>query len=185
VSAERPPREQKLPLASGTLKFETLNGFASAVTSAIHTLWRVSRHSFTICSLTIITKSPMALRHLGKFGVAASEAAQRRVRAVGGLQVEPAHLRIEQVFVVGSLGPFRSFSRSTICSTPSCWCRSRSRCGSYRAGRDRAVSSAGTGPVAPAGGGQAEVAMNTDWPGRRGPNLGHAPVRQSGRPTTR
>src|SRR5204863_4561765 len=55
---KRPPREQKLPLASGTLKFETLKGVASVVTSAIHTLGRVSRDSFAICSSTILTESP-------------------------------------------------------------------------------------------------------------------------------
>ncbi len=59
---KRPPREQKLPLFSGTLKFDTLNGLDSKVTSVNQTICRVSRHSFAICSFTIITKSPVAPR---------------------------------------------------------------------------------------------------------------------------
>src|SRR5471030_2480077 len=54
---KRPPREQKLPLASGTVQLETLNGFASEVMSAIHTIWRASVHSFTRDSSTITAKS--------------------------------------------------------------------------------------------------------------------------------
>src|SRR5471032_3698445 len=54
---KRPPREQKLPLASGTVQLETLKGWASDVMSAIHTIWRASVHSFTSDSSTITAKS--------------------------------------------------------------------------------------------------------------------------------
>src|SRR5437764_765013 len=54
---KRPPREQKLPLASGTVQLATLNGCFSDVISAIHTIWRASVHSFTRDSSTITAKS--------------------------------------------------------------------------------------------------------------------------------
>src|SRR5215831_18285452 len=54
---KRPPREQKFPLASGTVQLETLNGTLSAVMSAIHTICRGSWHSLTSDSSTITAKS--------------------------------------------------------------------------------------------------------------------------------
>src|SRR5207245_3452287 len=54
---KRPPRPQKLPLASGTVQLDTPNGFDSVVMSAIHTICRVSRHSLVIASSVMTTKS--------------------------------------------------------------------------------------------------------------------------------
>ena len=58
---KRPPRVQKFPLASGTLKFDTTIGRDSTVASTKNTIWRVSRswHSLTSDSLTIMTMSRM------------------------------------------------------------------------------------------------------------------------------
>ena len=54
---KRPPREQKLPLASGTVKLETPKGLVSVVMSTTHTICRPSRHSFWMASSVITTKS--------------------------------------------------------------------------------------------------------------------------------
>src|SRR5258708_5690620 len=53
----RPPRAQKFPLASGTVKLEIIIGRFSTVMSANQTIWRGSAHSLRIASLTIITMS--------------------------------------------------------------------------------------------------------------------------------
>ena len=54
---KRPPRSQKLPLASGTVQLEIIIGRVSVVTSANHTICRGSAHSLRIASSTIITMS--------------------------------------------------------------------------------------------------------------------------------
>ena len=54
---KRPPRWQKLPLASGTVQFDTIIGRFSIVMSANHTICRASWHSFRIASSTIMTMS--------------------------------------------------------------------------------------------------------------------------------
>src|SRR2546425_4172397 len=54
---KRPPRLQKLPLASGTLKVDTPTGSFSSVTSTMNAICRGSRHSFTSDSFTTTTKS--------------------------------------------------------------------------------------------------------------------------------
>src|SRR5262252_10305922 len=53
----RPPREQKSPLDSGTVHVATPNGFVSVVTSTNQTIWRASAHAFWIDSSVITTKS--------------------------------------------------------------------------------------------------------------------------------
>ena len=53
----RPPRVQKLPLASGTVQFDTTIGLFSMVVSTNHTICRASPHSSRKVSLTIITNS--------------------------------------------------------------------------------------------------------------------------------
>src|ERR1700730_16739284 len=54
---KRPPRAQKLPLASGTVQLATPIGRASLVISAIQSICRASVHSFTSDSSTMATKS--------------------------------------------------------------------------------------------------------------------------------
>jgi len=54
---KRPPREQKSPLASGTLKVEITTGVFSSVASTIHTIWRGSVHSLASDSFTTTTMS--------------------------------------------------------------------------------------------------------------------------------
>ncbi len=55
---KRPPREQKLPLDSRTLKFDTTIGWVSTVMSAKNTISRAcGLHSLRVDSLTIMTKS--------------------------------------------------------------------------------------------------------------------------------
>ena len=54
---KRPPRWQKLPLASGTVQVDTIIGRFSIVMSANHTICRASWHSFRIASSTIMTMS--------------------------------------------------------------------------------------------------------------------------------
>src|SRR2546429_5617059 len=54
---KRPPRLQKLPLASDTLKVDTPTGCFSSVTSTMNAICRGSRHSFTSDSFTTTTKS--------------------------------------------------------------------------------------------------------------------------------
>ena len=54
---KRPPRWQKLPLASGTVQFDTIIGRFSIEMSANHTICRASWHSFRIDSSTIMTMS--------------------------------------------------------------------------------------------------------------------------------
>src|SRR6202012_1831670 len=47
---KRPPRSQKLPLASGTVQLEIIIGRVSVVTSANHTICRGPFHSFGVAS---------------------------------------------------------------------------------------------------------------------------------------
>src|ERR1700716_3432227 len=54
---KRPPRAQKLPVASGTVQLATPIGRASLVISAIQSICRASAHSFTSDSSTMATKS--------------------------------------------------------------------------------------------------------------------------------
>jgi magnesium transporter len=59
---KRTPRSQKLPLASGTEKVETVIGRLSTLISANHTIWCVSWQPLVrpVASLTIMTKSRIA-----------------------------------------------------------------------------------------------------------------------------
>src|SRR6266540_7269691 len=54
---KRPPRLQKPPGDSGTLKVAMPTGTFSSVTSTIHAIWRGSRHSLTSSSFTTTTMS--------------------------------------------------------------------------------------------------------------------------------
>src|SRR6516165_8347208 len=91
---KRPPRWQKFPLASGTEKFDT---------TIVH-----DHHEITYLAGLV----------LGEFRDRHFEHRENRVRAVEGQHVELTDNRIAQVLRRRSLGPLRSFSRSTICSTP-------------------------------------------------------------------
>src|SRR5207237_6097858 len=105
----RPPRWQKEPLASGTVKLEIIIGRFSTVTSANHTICRGSLHSFRIASSTIMTMSrllpslSLANSAIGMFGIGnvvwAPFNADIGIREISGER---------RLSGVGSFGPLRS-----------------------------------------------------------------------------
>ena len=115
----RPPRWQKLPLASGTVKLEIIIGRFSTVTSANQTICRGSAHSLRIASSTIITMS----RVLPSLSLANSAIG---MPFIGNVVWAPLKADIasretsgrRRFSAVGSFGPLSSFSRSTICMKP-------------------------------------------------------------------
>src|SRR2546422_343891 len=82
---KRPPRLQKFPLASDTLKVDTPTGCFSSVTSTMNAICRGSRHSLTSDSFTTTTKS----RLLPGQPEIADEERARRVRQVEHLRHAP------------------------------------------------------------------------------------------------
>ncbi len=136
---KRPPRPQKLPLASGTVQFDTPNGFDSAVMSAIHTICRASRHSLAVDSLVITRKSrtPASVlpAELGNFH---AQHRKHRVRADVRRQVEPADLRIQQILVgrlLRTVQQLLAIDDLDDCLRPTCRSRSTRGCRSVRGNR--------------------------------------------------
>ena len=116
---KRPPRWQKLPLASGTVQLEIIIGRFSIETSANQIICRGSLHSFRIASSTIMTmsrvlpslslaNSAIGICSIGKV-VCAPFQADMMSRPISGAR---------RLSGVGSGAPFSSFSRSTICTKP-------------------------------------------------------------------
>ena len=116
---KRPPRWQKLPLASGTVQFDTIIGRFSIEMSANHTICRASWHSFRIDSSTIMTMSrlPPSLS-LANSAIGICSIGKVVCAPFHGDIMSRADLGGRRLSGVGSFGPFSSFSRSTICRTP-------------------------------------------------------------------
>ena len=89
------------------------------VTSANHTICRGSWHSLRICSSTIMTKSRV-LPSLSLANSATGICSSGTVvcAPLVGIMWSSATTGARRFSGVGSFGPFSSFSRSTICSTP-------------------------------------------------------------------
>ena len=117
---KRPPREQKFPLASGTLKFETTVGRDSTVASTKNTICRVSRasHSFASDSLTIMmmlrVPPAMSWPNSAIFILPSGMAVWAPLSGISSCPMTGAR----RFSGVGSFGPVKSFSRSTICTMP-------------------------------------------------------------------
>jgi hypothetical protein len=117
---KRPPREQKLPLASVTVKLATPNGRDSVVMSAIHSICRASAHSLTSDSSTTATKSrvrPVLSRANSAISIPSSGNAVC-APTLGGSVSRPTS-GYARFAGVGPDGPASSFARSTICTMPS------------------------------------------------------------------
>ena len=95
---KRPPRAQKLPLASGTWKFEITIGCASIVTSTNQAICCGSSHSLRICSSTTMTMSRSApSASLANSGNRHFRHREGGMRAVERRHFQPPDFRIAQI----------------------------------------------------------------------------------------
>src|SRR6266851_7387468 len=122
---KRPPRRQKCPGDSGTSKVETGKGRDGSVTSTMKVSWRTSWHSFFKDSETSRTKSRTRPAEFPAQPGTVIPSTGKEVwpPQSGDMSSRPTcgYRRLSTVDAKGSATcglPFKSLSRSTICSTP-------------------------------------------------------------------